>query len=65
MTARSSIRITCNVRLSDSDLGEEESIVVFRTVQEALTNIERHAEASHVRIRLSSGKGELVLCIGR
>ena len=36
---------------------------LFRMVQEALTNIARHAEASHVRVTLRSNAGELVLVV--
>jgi two-component system sensor histidine kinase UhpB len=54
--------ITCDipVQLSDST-----SITVFRIVQESLTNVKRHAEATQVRISLyqESGYEKLVLNI--
>jgi signal transduction histidine kinase len=37
---------------------------VFRIVQEALTNISRHAESSLAYVRLSTTKGGLLLEIG-
>lgn len=37
---------------ADLDLGEEQSVVLFRIAQEALTNVVRHAGASRVRIAL-------------
>jgi signal transduction histidine kinase len=43
------------------ELDERSSLVAFRTVQEALTNVTRHADAQHVRIRLSSSDGMLRL----
>lgn len=42
-------------------LDERCSLVAFRTVQEALTNVTRHADAQNVRIRLSSSEGTLRL----
>ena len=35
-------------------LGRDRTITIFRILQEALTNITRHAHASHVEITLSS-----------
>jgi PAS domain S-box-containing protein len=44
-------------------LSPELETVCFRVVQEALTNVVRHAEASHVLIRLEQCDGELHLLI--
>lgn len=48
--------ITCTIKISDikEDLTEAVSIAIYRLVQEALTNISRHAEASEVKIELFS-----------
>lgn len=35
----------------------------FRVIQEALTNIARHAHATHAEIELRIGAGELTLCV--
>ena len=40
---------TCNI---PSQISDPTSIAIFRLVQEALTNVARHAEATHVRITL-------------
>lgn len=42
----------CELRLSESqiDLDPEQTTVVFRIVQESLTNVARHAHAQHVRV---------------
>ncbi len=52
-----------------SALGEAINITVYRIVQESLTNIAKHADASEVNIRLGRGSGvegehaSLLLCI--
>lgn len=38
-------------------------IACFRIAQEALTNIARHAEATHVSVDLNRSNGKLILCI--
>ncbi|MFA7618415.1 MAG: response regulator [Thiohalomonadaceae bacterium] len=45
------------------DFGPGAAIAVFRLVQEALTNVSRHAEATQVDIRLQEADGNLVLVI--
>lgn len=45
------------------NLDDSKSIALFRLVQEALTNVARHAEASQVRISLNSADGYLNLTI--
>ena len=48
--------IRCGVKVEDGeiDLAEDRSIVLFRILQESLTNISRHANARNVEIRLRS-----------
>ncbi|MEH6652432.1 MAG: cache domain-containing protein [Motiliproteus sp.] len=48
---RTGIRVEQQVELADRKLSEEIDITFYRVVQEALTNIERHADASHVWLR--------------
>ncbi len=57
--------IEVTVRLDDSvpALDERMSIALYRMVQEALTNIARHARASDVHIELARQSGELVLSV--
>ena len=43
--------------LSDGLLGPEGELAVYRVVQEALSNVVRHAGAAHVRVRLERGPG--------
>jgi PAS domain S-box-containing protein len=42
-------------------LRPEASLALFRIVQEALTNVARHAEASEVRVALAANDGHLLL----
>lgn len=42
------------------DVGEDLELVVYRVVQEALSNVVRHADADSVRIRVARAEGRLV-----
>jgi two-component system, NarL family, sensor histidine kinase UhpB len=44
-------------------LSAEEELVVYRVAQEALTNIARHADATHVELRLERHDQEAVLTV--
>lgn len=45
------IRLVCEARV---DLDNEQELVVYRVVQEALTNVVRHAGARHAEVHLST-----------
>jgi signal transduction histidine kinase len=47
--------------LDDEKLDRDVATTAFRVVQEALTNVARHAEARHVQVRMDQDDGELVL----
>ena len=53
------------VRLGDEDppVTQGAAIALYRMVQEALTNVARHARATHVNIELRQDGGELVLTV--
>ncbi len=55
--------IACEVNFAPGDiiLSKGTSTVVFRTLQEALTNVIRHAGATKVRITLEERGGEILL----
>jgi PAS domain S-box-containing protein len=55
--------IECKFRsqTNDLDLDKETSTVMFRILQEALTNVARHSEAKAVRIDLKRENGSFVL----
>lgn len=57
------VGIPCSVLCADYDIetGEDTALALFRTYQEALTNISKHAGASHVEIRLMQEDDEIVL----
>ncbi len=57
------MQISCSVHLEpeELDLDPDRSIALYRIVQEALTNITRHAGASHVTINLIQSTTELTL----
>jgi len=54
---------TLSMPEEEFELGQDRALALFRIVQEALTNVMRHARAAHVEIRLCpSGSGlELVV----
>lgn len=57
--------IACTLLADEAELRLDDaaSTAVFRIVQEALTNIARHAEARHVSLNLYRSNGELLLTI--
>lgn len=59
--ARTGIQCRFDCALQSLALGEQPSTAVFRIVQEALTNIIRHAQASQVNVAMSVEDGMLAL----
>lgn len=59
--------IACGLRLDDEavfdGIGHDTQVVLFRVVQEALTNIKRHARASRADIELRAAGAALVLTV--
>jgi signal transduction histidine kinase len=57
--------IKCELSLSEKDMNPDKrtSIVLFRILQEALTNVARHAEATRVTVNLSAKPNALSLKI--
>lgn len=58
--------VTCQVNLPEdlNDINELQAMTLYRTLQEALTNITRHAEARRVQIKLyTEPDGTLILGI--
>jgi len=56
--------IRCNLKFDDSTFGDSQrNLVFFRVLQEALTNVIRHANASSVTVRLHQSKKGTTLTI--
>jgi len=53
---KSGISVTLNFNPSEFRVDEKVALAVFRIIQESLTNIIRHAKATHVMITLITGK---------
>jgi signal transduction histidine kinase len=61
--ARMGVRVRLRLGRTDPDIGDAAAIALYRMVQEALTNIARHARASEVRIDIRPSGGELLLTV--
>ncbi len=59
--ARTGIECRCDCSLQSIPLGDPQSTAVFRIVQEALTNILRHAQATRVSVAMKEENGVLAL----
>jgi PAS domain S-box-containing protein len=62
---RQNTDIACELRAPDATipLGPDVDITVFRIVQEALTNVAKHARASKVKVVLTLQQGELQVTV--
>ena len=61
--ARTGVICRCDCSLESVDLNQEQSTAVFRILQETLTNILRHAQATSVDIKMKKEAGEFILTI--
>jgi PAS domain S-box-containing protein len=60
---RTGIICHCECSVENLDLDQEQSTAIFRILQEALTNILRHAQATRVEIAINEEAGEIVLTV--
>lgn len=58
---RTGIMTDLTLELADTRLAEDIEITLYRVVQEALTNIERHAGLCRVQLRLRQRSGNVIL----
>ncbi len=61
--ARTGIICDCDCSLENVELGEEQATAVFRILQEALTNVLRHAQATRVDIKINKDNRSFTLSI--
>lgn len=59
------LQLQCVVEIDPEiqDIDEARGVILFRIVQEALTNVARHAKANWVKIRINQGDGQLMLLV--
>jgi PAS domain S-box-containing protein len=60
---RTGIQCRCDCALQSIPLGEQQSTAVFRIVQEALTNVLRHAQATRVGVAMREEDGVFILTV--
>ena len=60
---RTGIRSTFSSNVEDISLDQDRSTAIFRIVQESLTNVARHANATMVNVRLDVGHGRVTLSV--
>ncbi len=63
LAERSGVRVHVSAAVQEDPLPELQAVSLFRVAQEALRNVERHAQASEIDIRLENDGERLVLSI--
>jgi PAS domain S-box-containing protein len=58
---RSGLRVELDVEVKEVAVDDQVAVIAYRIVQEALTNVARHAQATHVTVRLGVRDGALAL----
>lgn len=57
------VRIQYTTEITETDVPEAMKIVIYRMVQEGLTNVEKHSEATSVRLALRFSEGKRAVCL--
>lgn len=60
---RTNIQCRPEIKISDQYLKPEVSTIIFRILQEALTNVARHASATMLKIKLKMDNGRIVMVL--
>jgi two-component system, NarL family, sensor histidine kinase UhpB len=58
---RTGVAVDLETEVAEESLSKDMSTAAFRVLQEALTNIARHADATRVRVRIRTTESELLL----
>jgi two-component system sensor histidine kinase UhpB len=59
--ARTGIRCELKMEMGEVEVDPERSTALFRILQELLTNVARHARASHVTVLVRAAPGQLIM----
>jgi signal transduction histidine kinase/ligand-binding sensor domain-containing protein len=62
-TRRGGVNIELEVSVASEEISEDVAVAAFRILQESLHNIEKHARANAVKIRVVMEDGELVVSV--
>lgn len=60
---RSGIKCSLKTSIDNSSLNQELSLTLYRIIQEAMTNIARHAEANRLLLNLQEDRNNIILTI--
>lgn len=63
LAARTGIEVHADLAAGVPRLSDEAELALFRAAQESLANVVRHADASRVRLRLTSDHGRVTLTV--
>jgi signal transduction histidine kinase len=63
MSLDTRLRSRCEIEELPKNVSPDSEMDLFRIIQEGLTNIARHAQASEVRVRLQVKRSQIQLCI--
>jgi len=63
LARQAGIEVNLDVRGTQRDLSREREVLLFRIAQEALSNVRRHAQATHVDVVLEFGESEVRLTV--
>ncbi len=62
-SSKAGVPCELDLQIGDLSMGPERDTAVFRILQEALTNVARHANATNVQITLQQGANELLMVV--
>jgi two-component system NarL family sensor kinase len=60
-TIQQTAAITINFRYACPELGSEETVHIYRIIQEVLTNMVKHSGAATALVELKTGKGKIIV----